>query len=99
MSEKFITVYRITRHCGGAEEGGWWYNWYEPAETVYIPRRWSKKPNQYGGKIDTLKSQMQKKYAHEAWGNIYSVNGGLLIETRIEETYREYESKVAPHYE
>jgi hypothetical protein len=96
---KFITVYKVTRHCGGPEEGGWWYNWYEPIETVCIPRRWAKKPNQHWEQIMTLIGQMKRKYADEIWGNIYSVLGGQEINVLAEETYREYESKVAPHYE
>lgn len=96
---KFITVYKVTRHCGGSEEGGWWYNWYEPAETVNIPRRWAKKPNQHWNQIETLIGQMRRKYADEVWGNIYSVLGGQEINVLGEETYREFESKEVPHYE
>jgi len=99
MTEKFITVYQITRHLGGAEEGGWWYNWYEPIETIHIPRRWAKKPNRYWDKINTLKNQMQRKHADRAWGNIYSANDGILVKTYIEETCRENESTECPHYE
>jgi len=96
---KFITVYSITRHYGGPQEGGWWYDWYVPIETIHIPRRWVKKPNQHRNQIETLKSQMKRKYADEALGNIYHSTGGKAIEAYIEETYREFESKVTPHYE
>lgn len=99
MKDRFITVYRITREYGGHEEGGWWYNWHEAIETVHIPRRWSKKPNQHWNQIETLKGQMQRKYADEAWGNIYQANGGVQIDAYIEETYREFETTVTPHYE
>lgn len=26
-----VTPYRVTRHYGGPEEGGWWYDWQTPA--------------------------------------------------------------------
>jgi hypothetical protein len=32
----FINVYTVTRHYGGPEEGGWWYNMGEPIETRSI---------------------------------------------------------------
>lgn len=28
-----VSVYATTRHYGGPEEGGWWYDWYELVET------------------------------------------------------------------
>jgi hypothetical protein len=29
-----ITVYNIELHCGGSEEGGWYYTWYTPLFSV-----------------------------------------------------------------
>jgi hypothetical protein len=29
-----VTVYEISRHYGGPEEGGWWYDWYTPVCSV-----------------------------------------------------------------
>ena len=45
----YVNVYAITRHYGGPEEGGWWYNTGEPiesrvatdehhAEVIFCPR-------------------------------------------------------------
>jgi hypothetical protein len=31
---KFITAYAVTRHYGGPEEGGWWYNWYSIGDAI-----------------------------------------------------------------
>lgn len=32
----YLNVYAVTRHYGGAEEGGWWYNTGEPLASVPI---------------------------------------------------------------
>ncbi len=32
----YINAYAVTRHYGGAEEGGWWYNAGEPIASVPI---------------------------------------------------------------
>src|SRR5690606_24555927 len=37
VDEFYIVLVRITRHFGGPEEGGWWYDWYN-VEEVY--RAW-----------------------------------------------------------
>ena len=33
---KYVNVYSVTRHYGGPEEGGWWYNAGEPIESRLI---------------------------------------------------------------
>jgi hypothetical protein len=37
---KYINVYEVSSEYGGPEEGGWWYNYYEPIKS--IPVRGSK---------------------------------------------------------
>jgi hypothetical protein len=36
----YVNLYRVTRHYGGPEEGGWWYNAGEPLASVPIPGIW-----------------------------------------------------------
>ena len=93
----FATVYAVTRHCGGPEEGGWWYNWYERVKTVCMPKAYRKARN--FNKAEQFKARLKEQFSDRAWGNIYSVNDGLMI-TVIEEDYPgEFESKETPHYE
>jgi len=33
-----VTAYSVTQHYGGPEEGGWWYHWREPVESVKVRR-------------------------------------------------------------
>jgi hypothetical protein len=35
--EKLDGVYAVTRHCGGPEEGGWWFNALEHVESAPLP--------------------------------------------------------------
>jgi hypothetical protein len=34
----YVAVQEVTRHYGGPEEGGWWYNW---TETVDVYQAWN----------------------------------------------------------
>jgi len=36
----YVNLYRVTRHYGGPEEGGWWYDAGEPLASVPIPGVW-----------------------------------------------------------
>lgn len=36
----YVNVYRVTRHYGGPEEGGWWYDAGEPLASVPIAGVW-----------------------------------------------------------
>lgn len=50
----YVNAYEVTRHYGGSEEGGWWYNRGEPIASVPIPigpkPHWV--PNWWGKKAD-----------------------------------------------
>ena len=35
----YVTVYVTTREYGGAEEGGWWYNWTEVYHSMLIGKK------------------------------------------------------------
>jgi nicotinamidase-related amidase len=32
----YVNAYSVTRHFGGREEGGWWYNRYEPIASIPV---------------------------------------------------------------
>lgn len=69
MGKKFVSVYEVTRHFGGHEEGGWWYDKYECLETVP-----TKKEN-----VETVTKHLEKEYSHMEHGDIGHVNGGVKI--------------------
>lgn len=37
-TEVYVSVYEVTRCCGGSEEGGWWYDWYTYTGESYTRR-------------------------------------------------------------
>lgn len=86
----FLNVYSITRHFGGHEEGGWWYDWYECVEV--FPVRDSEQ-----GMV--LKDWLYEQHKSKAYGNISSVLGGLEIVVRFEDEPKKSETKERPHYE
>lgn len=85
----FVNIYEITRHYGGAEEGGWYYNWDECIESIPVKNKFS----------DLMKEEAIKEFEGRKHGNIYSVLGGVDIDVRIEKRPKESETKERPYYE
>lgn len=85
----YVTAYEVTRHFGGHEEGGWWYNNLSAIET--IPCK-----NKYSGEIQ---EDLEEEYENRKEGNIYSVLGGTDVTVYIEKRPCENETKEAPIYE
>ena len=84
----FINTYCITRHYGGPEEGGWWYNFYEPVKSRRT--RKSRKAQEWAQEDDMSS-------AGRSWGNLYSVAGGEKYFTCVES--RVARASDIPHYE
>ena len=90
---KWINVYSTTRHYGGPEEGGWWYNW---EECIVSTAFHADTP------IDVLESEKARLsllFRGHDEGNIYSVNGGVEHWVAIEDERAESETKERPYYE
>ena len=89
---KWLTIYEITRHYGGPEEGGWWYNLLDLLETLPISVSGE-------GEIETLKLHLLNKHKELVWGDIYSVNGGAELEIILEDSPGENRTEKTPTYE
>jgi hypothetical protein len=85
----YVNVYSVTRHYGGPEEGGWYYNWDECIETYPCKNKVS----------DLIQEELENEHNRKKFGNIYSVLGGRDIEVRIEELPAESQTKERPYYE
>lgn len=86
----FLNVYYVTRHYGGAEEGGWWYDWHECVE-VY--------PVRNAEKGLELKEWLFNEHKENKHGNISSVLGGQDVVVLLQKTPKESETKERPCYE
>ena len=95
---KFITAYSVTRHYGGPEEGGWWYNWSTPVKTIAIPKVHQRKNKRAEKAVKALKQTLEKELSHINEGDIYSANGGVLLEVVPEYVKHEEASTERPHY-
>jgi len=57
---EYVNLYAVTRHYGGPEEGGWWYDQGEPLKSTAVrkgrglrlARRWNDYLNREGGPND-----------------------------------------------
>ncbi len=86
-----ISLYYTTRHYGGPEEGGWWYNW--DSLEASIPTYFSV------DSVENIAKMLLDKHSSEIGGDIYSVLGGVDGWIRIERISGSAESKERPRYE
>jgi hypothetical protein len=84
---KWVNVYEVTRHYGGPEEGGWWFDWEQCVHSEWFFSR--KRANSYIQK-------MMLEYTDQ--GDISSVLGGEEYYFYIERLKAESQSKERPHY-
>lgn len=85
----YVNAYMVTRHYGGPEEGGWWYNMSECVETrTATPLT-----------AEQVHREMEEKWKKEDWGDIYSVLGGVQHEVYVQREPKETEDLDRPHYE
>lgn len=84
----WVNVYENTRHFGGHEEGGWWYDWMELKEAHNVSFKEAEE------KVKVLREEYG-----EGEGDISSVLGGYEFYFYIEGSRGESQSTERPHYE
>ena len=90
---EYVNVYEVTRHYGGAEEGGWWFDWWECVEIVPI-----NKERLSDSQIDELFTSLRNDYG-EGEGNISSILGGYEIHILLENERCESQTLCKPKWE
>ena len=86
----WVNVYSVTRHLGGHEEGGWWYNRGKPLASTHVDNE---------EEARTIRETCKGSFTELEWGNIYSVNGGVQIDVLIEDHPAKEWPLETPHYE
>lgn len=88
---KWVNVYASTRHYGGPEEGGWWYNWDECVASV---------PFLADTKEEVIEAERYRlSQIFRGHGSIYSVASGVEYWVEVEEEGAQSETKERPYYE
>ena len=93
---RFISAYATTRHYGGPEEGGWWYNCNECLKSKPIP------PCDDEDLEAVLASVIERwcdQFEDEHYGDIYSVLGGSEVWFALEYHAGQNQSTGRPRYE
>jgi len=72
-SKVFVTAFAVTRHYGGPEEGGWYYDLYYPLKSRAIA------PDSSQEERKTHCDHLYNEFASFEEGNIGSVLGGIAI--------------------
>lgn len=98
----FVSHYRATRHYGGPEEGGWWYDRMEFVEVEFriTGRRALERAREEAIKLNR-QAQREHRQPCGAYQGRYSVAGHTDDIYRTEEVEREHETihDPKPHYE
>ena len=94
----YLNIYQRTRHYGGPEEGGWWYDWDHCVCSVPVKFR---KHDLAKTGIDLLAvwRVMEDSGDFRDSGDIGSVNGGEEFYSDVERTPAASETKERPRYE
>jgi len=71
---------------GGPEEGGWWYDWYDPINTVPT------------SEPDLIVEWFKHKYEDRVDGDIGSVLGGVAVSVVIDDEPAGMRSTERPRY-
>lgn len=86
----FVNVYEVTRHFGGHQEGGWWYNRGTPLASV---------PVLPGQDPEILVTALSDAFSDQAHGDIQSVRGGVEISVVVEDHFATPWPRHLPRYE
>jgi hypothetical protein len=78
----YVNAYEVTRHYGGPEEGGWWYNLNTPIASVPIMAS-----NENDKRIKQQIKELEKIFSDRVHGDIYSVCGGKEITVCVEDKF------------
>ena len=108
---RFVTAYRVTRHYGGPEEGGWWYDWYAPLESIRLnsPVRsvcrvtedawWPVWRYPEPSRLKNAEAQLMARWDGMRHGDIGSVLGGTDVAIYLEPERNFNATKERPRYE
>ena len=86
----YLNVYAVTRHWGGADEGGWWFNSGQPLASIPFTSEAEARENI---------PKYEEMFSSTAEGDIYSVNGGVAVHVYLEEDIAKFFPETRPHYE
>lgn len=97
----WVNAYRISRHYGGPEEGGWWYDWHTCIASMPISVS-----DDIEEHVDKIKAMMKEAlgwepdaYEAQHGGSRFTVNGHSDFAVYLESSYQESETTEGQHYE
>jgi len=86
----YVNVYSVSRHYGGPEEGGWWF---DAGKVVASHPSWSL------DQARVLQDALRESYPPSQGAGRYSVFGGEDIVVTIEDEPARAWPETRPHYE
>jgi hypothetical protein len=90
---KYVNAYGVTKHYGGPEEGGWWYESGQPMASVPFPTD----AGEFA--IKAMISQLRRLLDDRAWGDIHSMRGGCEVRIEVEDHMARVWPETRPFYE
>lgn len=97
----YVNAYAVTRHCGGGEEGGWWFDAGEPLGAIPVRAKVAlgRVVPEDQGEVASAEAILRAVLAHHERGDIYSVRGGVRLDLIFEDHFARSWSDSTPRYE
>lgn len=106
----YVNAYAVTRHFGGPEEGGWWYNAGRSLASIPVRVEWKQVVADEEGDgprsrifheqdCQLAEAWLKEQLNSVAYGNIYSARSGQALELRRETVIAYDWPRTRPHYE
>lgn len=98
----WVNAYRISRHFGGAEEGGWYYDWSDCIASMPVLNGTRLTQAKCDVTIEWMREALgwePSKYETNHGGSRFTVNGSADYACYVEDRRAESQSTERPHYE
>lgn len=98
----WLNAYIETRHYGGGEEGGWWFNAGQALASMHIGVASELSFNVIMREIEHANEAyefLESYYSEVAYGNIYSSRGGQALEVTFWDEPAQHYPQERPYYE
>jgi hypothetical protein len=91
----YVSEYHVSRHYGGPEEGGWWYDWDSYQRTICL----ASSPGDAQMIARALNEESKREKRDSGEHDRFSAIGSDDVVYFTEDTPGEYQTKEHPHYE
>ena len=99
MSAVYVSKYEISRHYGGPEEGGWWYERIAFVEPVHVIEGEARALAVCRSMNEAARKDSEREEWHMRPGEDDACDSEGRVSYFVEDELRDHEALERPHYE